>query len=222
MRQKGFIPILIVIIIALAAIAGAYYFGTKKGNIIPTPTEAPSLVATNLPTQTTPTVKPTIDPTANWKTFTSKYGYSVKYPQNYSVKTGDWTEFGQSFGIQKNDEIVIRSIEQTKPKMAGPYGDLISLKLPEANPQHLSSEQWANEKLQSTDYPAKIVTHEVVVNKIKSIQAYRADFPGILYVFVPQNEKIYTLVHAPSGIESEKADYKQTFNQILSTFKFTQ
>lgn len=36
MRQKGFAPILIIILVVIA-IGGAYYFGTKKGNILPTP-----------------------------------------------------------------------------------------------------------------------------------------------------------------------------------------
>jgi hypothetical protein len=82
MRQKGFVPILIIIIIALVAIIGSYYFGTKKGIIIPTPTETSSLVTTNAPTQKTPAVKPS----TNWKVYLNiSAKYSIKYPTDWEV-----------------------------------------------------------------------------------------------------------------------------------------
>ncbi|KKR40546.1 hypothetical protein A2594_02535 [Candidatus Woesebacteria bacterium RIFOXYD1_FULL_41_28] len=72
MRQKGFVPILIVIILALAGIGGAYYFGMMEGNSLPVTIQTPSPVATSTPNATptskisipTPTVKPTPTPTA--------------------------------------------------------------------------------------------------------------------------------------------------------------
>lgn len=85
MRQKGFAPILIIFLV-LIAIGGAYYFGTKRGNVFPTPTQTPTSITTSTPTQITPTVKPTADPTANWKTYAnSSYSYQIKYPSDWSV-----------------------------------------------------------------------------------------------------------------------------------------
>ena len=72
MKQKGFAPIFIIIIV-LIAIGGAYYFGTKKGDVTPTPTLTPSSVETNLPSQTTPTPKPTANPTTNPNVKVLKY-----------------------------------------------------------------------------------------------------------------------------------------------------
>ena len=92
MRQKGFAPILIIILV-LIAIGGAYYFGTKKGNIIPTPTQSPVTVASNAPAPITPTTKPTTDPTANWKTYENNvYHYSFKYPPSWAVRAFQYSD----------------------------------------------------------------------------------------------------------------------------------
>lgn len=217
--KKSVLPIVLIVLLIVTLVGAAGYFFYQNQNL------KKEIVAQTLKTQVTPTVvqpSPALDLKADWKTFTSKYGYSVKYPQNYEIKTGDWMEFGQPFGIQKNDEAVIRSNAQTKPKQAGPYGDSISLRQPENNSQQLSIEQWVRQKLQSKDYPAEIITHDIVIDNIKSIQAYRIDFPYIQYVFVPLKEKIYTLVHAPEGTELEITAYQKIFDQILSTFKFTE
>jgi hypothetical protein len=63
------------------AIGGAYYFGTQKGKILLNPTQTPLPIVSGTPT--TPTTKPTSDPTADWKIYTnSVYGFTFKYPQD--------------------------------------------------------------------------------------------------------------------------------------------
>jgi hypothetical protein len=65
--QKGFAPILIVVLIALVVGGGAYYLGTKKSSL---PTFSSSKIPSTI-----------FDETANWKTYTNtKFGYSLKYP----------------------------------------------------------------------------------------------------------------------------------------------
>lgn len=85
MRQKGFIPVLIVIIAALIGVVGyLVYQNTQLRNVSPVPAQTPSSDATVAPTQATTT--PTTDPTANWKTYVSKdKRYTFKYPDG-----GDW------------------------------------------------------------------------------------------------------------------------------------
>lgn len=66
MRQKGFAPILILVVLALVGIIGAYYYGSQKGNAAPSP--SPIALATSTPTSKTPTPKvltpaPTFVPT---------------------------------------------------------------------------------------------------------------------------------------------------------------
>lgn len=58
MKQKGFALILVIIIITLLGIVGAYYLGTKKTNSITSPTQSPPLATTNSQIQTTPIVEP--------------------------------------------------------------------------------------------------------------------------------------------------------------------
>jgi len=123
-RQKGFTPILIVIIIALIAIAGAYYFGTNKGNSIPTPVGTPFLVATNSPTQTTPTIKPTANPTTNWLIYKDEINseYSFMYPPSWynyprqKAPNGGYIEgkffYNNKDIINNKDNIVTLSIQK--------------------------------------------------------------------------------------------------------------
>ncbi len=78
MRQKGFTPVLIIIVLALIGIVVAYYFGMQKVDI-QNPTETVVSKATNIPIQNTP------DPTTNWKTYISnEMKFSLKHPLGYS------------------------------------------------------------------------------------------------------------------------------------------
>src|SRR5450830_1059511 len=76
---------------------GAYYFGIKKGNILP--------VSTQTPTQITPTTKPSANPTANWKTYTDSDNiFSIKYPSDWyyfvgsSIGSGKYVIFSSTLG----------------------------------------------------------------------------------------------------------------------------
>lgn len=105
MNQKGFAPILIVVILALiASIAGgAYYLGTKKSETFEQKLSrqnpnAPVSFPVSTPSNNKPL--PSIPPintneTANWKTYTGE-AYSINYPSNYKVKEqkqDGWVEF---------------------------------------------------------------------------------------------------------------------------------
>lgn len=86
MRQRGFAPIIILTLVLLG-IAGYFaykYYISPKGTILGP--YLPSPVATSIPNEATPTVKPSTDPTANWKTYKSiLYSYSVEYPPDWNV-----------------------------------------------------------------------------------------------------------------------------------------
>jgi len=77
-KQNGFAPILILIaIVVVGAIGGAYYLGTKKAPEPQTSTTSSPAV------QTTPSPSSTPDETADWKTYTNtKIGFVIKYPPN--------------------------------------------------------------------------------------------------------------------------------------------
>lgn len=77
MKEKGFIPLTLVIIVFLLSIAGAFYLGWSFKNSapasIPEPTRQKSLPTnTPIPSQTTqPTAKPTLSKSTSVTTFTS-------------------------------------------------------------------------------------------------------------------------------------------------------
>ena len=77
MRQKGFTPIIILLVVLLLGVLG--YFAFTKGYIninLPKPS------ASNNPV-TLPSSSPTPDPTANWKTYTNpEEGITFKYPSD--------------------------------------------------------------------------------------------------------------------------------------------
>lgn len=93
MKQKGFAPIIIIVLITLG-IAG--YFGYRQFK----PTINKFLSS----------LSPTSDPTTNWKTYTNEeLGFSIQYPDDLVVKEGYWsrskTQWDLSFDKRVPDEI---------------------------------------------------------------------------------------------------------------------
>lgn len=84
--------LLFAVIIAVASTATTYYFLNSKTNE-ETPVIQPSIVPpvqTNVISTTPPTSQTMTgtDETANWKVYkNTKYGYSIKYPNNWFVET---------------------------------------------------------------------------------------------------------------------------------------
>lgn len=99
MRQKGFAPIIILLVLVILGVVG--YFAYSKGyiNINPsksTPTVNPQLDLTSSPTP---------DPTANWKTYTDSDNiFSIKYPSDWyyfvssSNESGRYVIFSSTLG----------------------------------------------------------------------------------------------------------------------------
>lgn len=77
-KQKGFAPTLIILIIAILGIAGYFGYQYFKTNYVPV-----SQVAT---TTASPSASPAVDITANWKTYTnSTEKFSFKYPSSWTI-----------------------------------------------------------------------------------------------------------------------------------------
>jgi len=82
-RQKGFVLLPVIIIIALVVALGFFIYQNtqlqKSGKNATSPSAAPN---TNLPKASV-----TSDPTVNWKTYiNSQYRFSLKYPAGYSFE----------------------------------------------------------------------------------------------------------------------------------------
>ncbi|MBI4157225.1 hypothetical protein HY502_00025 [Candidatus Woesebacteria bacterium] len=95
MRNKGFAPIIILVVIALA-VAGYFAYqnmqlkksaDNKQQAAVPSTTSYPS---------------PTANPTANWKTYTNQeYNFSFKYPSDLAVREN------KNPSLTENAEIVL-------------------------------------------------------------------------------------------------------------------
>ncbi len=83
-NQKGFIPVVIILVI-LIGFVGIYYLGTlKSGKIITSPTPIESSIASAKPSPVSIN-KSTLDPTTNWKVYTNnQYKFSFNYPDKLS------------------------------------------------------------------------------------------------------------------------------------------
>lgn len=94
-KQHGFVPMLIIIILAVAALGGYFVYQRSLTSLTsPTPKactqEAKLCPDGSSVGRTGPTCEfspcPTPDETANWKTYTNtKYRYSIKYPPSWSL-----------------------------------------------------------------------------------------------------------------------------------------
>jgi hypothetical protein len=106
--QKGFTPLVIVLIVVVVGIAcGAGYYVWQKNNNIKETESRPGLVASATPTPTK------VDETASWKTYTAdKYNMSFKYPGTWSTHPiyNDILKYNQSVDIQNENGIVVAEL----------------------------------------------------------------------------------------------------------------
>ncbi len=182
--SKGFVEVLILIILALIVIGGIGYYAYKNGQM-------------KLPNQTAPTnLTSAPDPTANWETYTStQFNFSIKHPTS-------WTEKGPI--VNNSNEIVYFLSDSS-------YGTTKEL-----SPGVFLSHQ--------KDIP-KLNYQETTLNDSKVYKT--TEWPGrfgMLSYFIENESSEYITVSLTPYDEKSPFKgqelYKQTFDQILSTFKF--
>lgn len=238
--QEGFAPlfVLVSILILVLVAGGAYYLGQTK--IKPVPNSQPiigNLSSLPSPTQLVPTQQPQTsimpDETVNWKTYTNKkYGFSFNYPPNLTLSPEKEFQHGLSIDLfyngwpappsspprmnilldvtkeyaqqQLTDINTILSTKQLSIKGSGIYNYLL-LSTNEVHGQSLYSfsEEWNNT-------PGALPPAGGPLSKLVALGVIN----GMSY-------NIYYLYDDPSKKEIISQDQK-IFNQIISTFKFTQ
>jgi hypothetical protein len=132
------------------------------------------------------------DETADWNVYTGAY-YTFKYPSNWKIETGYTT-----------DELRLVSpdlVAETGPLITIKAGTMIRLYPPGANRD-------------LKDYLHENSTETTLGGK----KAIRSDSNHYTTYFVVNNSKFYQIPRLfPEGKQSE---YEDTFEKILSTFKF--
>lgn len=205
--NKSKLPMMLIIVFVLLIIlgSGGYYFVNnsklKSQNSNPPASRGEQLKSQNLtPTQTailSPT--PTIDPIANWKTYTSQNdGYTLKYPQGWTYKQNNpWQAGDIDFSNTNND------------------GQLFQI---------LVNNDKVNLDTIAEDLSKRGNVSDVIIDGVtgKSVSFIMPAPPGnansrfqLQEIHVVKNNKHYGLI-----IEHLEGASDRILNQILSTFRF--
>jgi hypothetical protein len=108
---------LVIVILAIIGFTGWYVYNANKKKSVPLMglmgAVDPCDESNKYKSDACPTPTPTVDPTANWKTFTSTKGnYSLKYPADWIIET----DHGQDPSTTSTG-VSISSPEQTDPNI---------------------------------------------------------------------------------------------------------
>lgn len=208
--KKGFLSPVIVIVVGVLVIAAiawtAFYLGKKSS----TPTTSNSVVTV----QASPVPAPTADATANWKIYTSTQGeYSIKYPSDLSV-----SENTKEYANQ-----VIPTVAIGTGPFAGALSESIFIDVRDL-PTISTINDYLTQTVWAGTHPGNFQSTPFTLDSQSGIRTN--DIPGQFEydtVIVKKGTKFYDirLLKAASSI-NWKIIGEDRYNQILSTFKFTQ
>lgn len=200
---KFFLLGIFVIILASGLVLGGYYFGRQNSSTIPTPT----------PPKSTSISTPTPDLTANWKTYVNnKYGYSLKYEPNRELKE---LSCGEKTFEKGERWFYLDKVGSNFPECgAGSFNPPVDITVNDYNQSCNSDENYTMQK--STVIVIGINSIKCEGEFINVNNPNPQIFPKQIYFTeIPYKGKVY---HLSLG----DLKYINTYNQILSTFRFTQ
>lgn len=155
--------------------------------------------------------------TSTWKTFTSPYGYTFKYPPIFELKTQSWQQQTQdgliTHEIDENTEAIIVYEDPIKFKGGGPplyYTLWFKIFKPVNNAQELSSLQFAQQEFPKSEYGNEIQFQSLT---IAGEAATKVSFMGE-YLYIPHGQQMYQISYTPYS------NLEYIITQILSTFEF--
>lgn len=172
------------------------------------------VAATPTTTPTKPQPIPTIDETAGWKVYSSKvYGFVFKYPQDYTVS--EVQIMGEVRVVPKNrDELP--AIGNLGYEMGIDYLD---------NPRGLTSQQCFDDWVVEMEPKSVTGRKDVMVGDVVGYQGILRSggaFNPDVYTFAANDKRVLRVFFSKGSLEYPVvADQEVVFNQILSTFKFT-
>ncbi|MFH0863506.1 MAG: PsbP-related protein [Candidatus Gottesmanbacteria bacterium] len=190
--EKKLINLLVLLAIIIIIGVAGYILGVKTQSTI-TPIPTPLVIV-----QPTPTP----DPTANWKTYiNTEDNYSLLYPPDWTLDTTTLEIIPPTEGLGGEGRIFI----------------------------NVNASDGSLEQFMEATNPSTGTKNSQVYTLVKQIQINGVN--GILtkggccgfggqHVFVQHNNKTYHLT-LKGPVDNPKSDYQTVFDQILSTFKFT-
>ena len=203
--------LLFAVVIAVASTATTYYFLSSKTNEQPPITQPPVIppAQTNLYPTTSPTIQTTVpaDETANWKVYKNeKYGFKIKYPQDWAPYNLDGQLFRIAFVAKtKNCSSACASIE------------IFIVNSDNKSFQQIKKET-ENQNLvffYTEAFPFKETT--VDGKQAFIVPAYETRLGTVTVVY---KNYMYSISRFAPPSYSETSEDVAMFDQILSTFKF--
>ena len=205
MKQKGFAPIIILLVITV--IGGVGYFAYIKGYL--------NYFIPKSNFNSIPIPPPSSDLTANWKTYTNtKYGYTIEYPSNYFV--GFYDVISGNFNAATGAEHQLDMLPPTKDV----FNNFLQIQV--VNLKEVVNNNYKESKnhFQTTSIS------DLVNSKFAGYSDYEYSFTGqaletigwggvvtkgtYKVIFFQKDGNIYSIYLKDSD----------SFNKILSTFKF--
>jgi hypothetical protein len=193
--SRGFIQIVVILIALVLVAAGAYYFGTIKNKVAPAPIAS---------VQSSSSPVASADPMVNWKTYNNPGMYEHMYPPTWRA-AGPNTVYNGPSGSNVSD-----------PNSKYPDGtftvDYYNLSYCSTEPKYVREYNW-------TDLHE---TTEIISGETGIVLSGKLDFNDNInhdrkLIFLTNGNNCYVI-----GTWSyQNPDQEKTFDQILSTFKFT-
>lgn len=198
--SKMLVLILGVVIVLL--VIGAYVLGTQKN-------ASQKMQAAITPTVAQPT--PTSDPMVGWKTYSSKDNeFSIQYPPDVTVRQN--TPANNKYGLGK---VITLDIKEKKCEVCSIFVNIITTDIP---PNTLLNQ--AVTHLYGKSYLDQYFFKQVTIDGIQGL--FSKNIPAQYYgeqAFVVKDNKLYEFYLYVYADRPER--YSSLFNQILSTFTFT-
>lgn len=206
-QNKGLVGIFILVLILAVAVAGGAYYLSRV-------TSKPQVTETNQATPATPSPSKASategDPTANWKVYTSNFGFSFKYPENEEViNIPVRDKFGNPFS---NDLIGRYAIHSLGMNVKGAQGGLSEgiIIVP------LSLEEVVESEKSSLSFLTIVSENKITFNGYPGVELIREN-PQIKDPEVRTRARQKTLLI----YKDEKTFIVDLDDDKLSTFKFT-
>lgn len=210
LAQAGFVPVIIVLVV-LIGFVGVYYLGRlnpKKEVSNPTSSPVATVIDTSKPT--VPTTKPTTDPMANWKTYKNNK-FSFKYLNDWDVYAPQIE--GNALSLYIGPQEIINEIKTLFGRGGFGGGKSLTFTISEVdNMPVYQSDEFQNVTIRKTQVGGANTT-KFETNVIQDMQGFNKG-DKIETNVIPLADK-YVVI---SLLDYQ---YKNIYDQILSTFKFT-
>lgn len=212
-KQRGFAHVLI-LFLAVALIGGAYYFGTKKSSLQDTVSKQNPLVYSSPQpsgNKSLPDTKPNnSDETLNWKTYTNNGSkFSFKYPGYFeSLKDNLPQTANPNVGGSVQDKLDLAPSDKYNPRL-----------------QIYMNPRFGGTCLEDVLYSMSLENKQIDFTKKYQDQVFQPcqnDPVKRLGGILKLNDNLSLLFSFSYDTRDNPYNYEKDFDQILSTFRFTQ